>query len=710
MKTELREFCADYSEFAAPLLSVLDETFGRMDEAGRVEKLGEILPMLADVQHRLKILVDKLEAQQAYLLIFGPLKSGKSTLMNAISGSYVSEVSSLPAYPCLVYVRDGEEQSFSMTSYGGQCKTFDGNDELQKLVGEKHAELAQQLQKAETAGHEFDPAIDFPEALRRVDIGLPAADLAKSGVVLVDTPGLYTRMKFGYDLMTRDFRDAAACAVFVVKTESLFLEQVFAEFNELLDIFSRVFLVINIDSSKKDLAPDGTLRPSVESEAPQRIVEAFESLSMEAPLRKAFDDGRLKIYPIDLLNAAADRLKADAVVLEEGEKASESNLDGFISDLSDYLNSSDYLTEFKRDSINQGEMLATELRVVASGEPVQRVRTECEVDHAKLAELEKRKGAAECISSINWTSSFFATRRMVESEISTMARDAVVQLRGKLAGTLDLWWDSEDSLLELQDKSIGDKILEEAQCLGEQARETMHRHLDGAFAGAELEAGPRDALQYLGVDLAEVGNRSKVFINAEDAFAIKKFELNVDAIPVRRGFLDYLLFRSSAKIRRKLFGKDGAQEVPSAQKSRRLGQDARDYLSEQVLTFVKNGFAGAIETAVESLAETHIEMLCKTVGSDLTSVSGVLETEMKSLNQEIKDFEHLLSLIKNLTKAVTGFNIELEKLRTEEERLPVATITGMNIALDLDELSNDEENATEGIAEARPDVYSQDQL
>jgi ribosome biogenesis GTPase A len=39
------------------------------------------------------------------VLIFGPLKSGKSTLMNAIAAAYVSEVSSLPAYPCLVCVR-----------------------------------------------------------------------------------------------------------------------------------------------------------------------------------------------------------------------------------------------------------------------------------------------------------------------------------------------------------------------------------------------------------------------------------------------------------------------------------------------------------------------------------------------------------------------------------------------------------------------------
>ena len=71
-------------------------------------------------------------------------------------------------------------------------------------------------------------------------------------------------MKFGYDYMTREFRDSAACAVFVVKTDNLFLEQVFSDFNDLLDQFSRVFVVVNIDTGKSDLCPDGSLEPSLE--------------------------------------------------------------------------------------------------------------------------------------------------------------------------------------------------------------------------------------------------------------------------------------------------------------------------------------------------------------------------------------------------------------------------------------------------------------
>jgi hypothetical protein len=58
--------------------------------------------------------------------------------------------------------------------------------------------------------------------------------------------------------------------VFVVKTDNLFLEQVFAEFNQLLGLFSRIFIVVNVDCGKARPAPDGSLQPSAESQSPER--------------------------------------------------------------------------------------------------------------------------------------------------------------------------------------------------------------------------------------------------------------------------------------------------------------------------------------------------------------------------------------------------------------------------------------------------------
>src|SRR5690606_4547639 len=166
----------------------------------------------------------------------------------------------------------GEDYRFTVSRYNGDKIPYADNRSLQMLVQENHRVLAQRLREAEERGEEFDPGVHFPDAVRRIDVEVPAKNLKDSLTVLVDTPGLYTRMKFGYDLMTKEFRNSAACAVFVVKTDNLFLEQVFEEFNDLLDLFSRIFLVVNIDTNKRDLEADGSLKASLESEAPHEVI------------------------------------------------------------------------------------------------------------------------------------------------------------------------------------------------------------------------------------------------------------------------------------------------------------------------------------------------------------------------------------------------------------------------------------------------------
>lgn len=308
MKTELKRFCDDFGSRLLPVARAVRSTLEEIELERTTFELQPLTDSLQAELESLESLAEKVTGEEAYLIIFGPLKSGKSTLMNAISGTYVSEVSSLPAYPCLVHVRHAPKASFSLTRYNGEVESFERNEDLQQVLREAHVALATALIETEKGGDFFEPAKHFPEAIRDIDISLPANRLGEAGAVLVDTPGLYAKMRFGYDRLTKKFRDHASCAIFVVKADNLFLEQVFEEFNELLGFFSRIYLVVNIDKSKRDLLETGELVPSLESTDPDRIIATFESLSMNAQIRQAFDERRLRIYPIDLLEVAREIL------------------------------------------------------------------------------------------------------------------------------------------------------------------------------------------------------------------------------------------------------------------------------------------------------------------------------------------------------------------------------------------------------------------
>src|SRR5213079_1725505 len=108
MKTEISKFCEAYLNILNALPPVLKSAAEQTEKGEDRALLQKPLMALNDIRARLRSLVEKIESQQAYLVIFGPSKSGKSTLMNAISGSYVSEVTSLPGYPCLVFVQHSE--------------------------------------------------------------------------------------------------------------------------------------------------------------------------------------------------------------------------------------------------------------------------------------------------------------------------------------------------------------------------------------------------------------------------------------------------------------------------------------------------------------------------------------------------------------------------------------------------------------------------
>ena len=145
MRTALSHFSEEFVRSFRPLLGPLEHATEGLSSSREEELQREVLPQLREIQHQLRVLVDKVEDQHAFVLIFGPLKSGKSTMMNALSAAYVSEVTALPAYPCMVYVSHADERSFELTSYDGRSETFTDTTSLQMRLQRSHGELARAI-------------------------------------------------------------------------------------------------------------------------------------------------------------------------------------------------------------------------------------------------------------------------------------------------------------------------------------------------------------------------------------------------------------------------------------------------------------------------------------------------------------------------------------------------------------------------------------
>jgi len=669
MRTQLSQFCEHFDRVARPLLEPLSTTVAALAQADAQIPAAGLHTELSELHHQLETLVDKVRDQQAYVLIFGPLKSGKSTLMNAVAGAYVSEVSSLPAYPCLVFVGHGAKREYVVHRYDGSEQTLKDPGNLRRHIADAHADLAGVMRQTEDSGEQFEPREHLPRAIRRVDVEVPAPKLEESGAVLVDTPGLYTRMRFGYDRMTRDFRNAAACAIFVVRSDTLFLEQVFTEFNQLLELFSRIFLVVNIDTNKRDLGPDGRLMPSLEQRNPERIIEAFENLAMTAPLKHAEEEGRLRVYPIDLMGAAS------GVLRRQTDDKLPPGYVRFRDELNEYLASADYLVAFLHDSLQRASSLASEAQRLGGEEDAMQLRDEVgdteerrEVCHAELSRIDH-------LLQQDWTPCFARFDADIAEEVERMARDKSTRMGRAMLASIDTWFLSSHSLDWLTRNEWTPLAREYRDLCYDVALRRFEQSCLGATGGLDLERDRHDLLQAAGIDIAALRREALAALGPPEWSAMSLVPVDANEIPIKKGLLDLVAFRSRDRVRQRVFG-TGARpdkKIEPGVKTARLGEAGKTYMRNRVTEFRDNlqrtTVAVTLRRFDHKLRETTIVALCR-----------ALEERQPRLRRELTDCEahkqRLLQVLEPLTKlhaAASDVASKLHALSSQYVRQPAET-------------------------------------
>lgn len=663
MRTQLGTYCEQFDGTLRPVLHDLDVALEALEKASDQTPSKSLHVPLLELQHQLRALCDKVAEQQAYVLIFGPLKSGKSTLMNAIAASYVSEVSSLPAYPCLVFVRAGKQREYVLTDYDGTTRSYTDANKLHEYIAQAHTELAAAIRRAEDEGLTFDPQEHFQGAIRRVDVHVPGSELGKSGAVLVDTPGLYTRMRFGYDRMTRDFRDAAACAVFVVKSDTLFLEQVFAEFQQLLDLFSRIFLVVNVDSQKQDVGPDGRLVPSLEQSRPEEILKAFEQLAMSAPLKKAAKEGRVRMYPVDMLHAASDRL-SKASGTEGRASATPTGFDAFEKDLTAYLASNEYLAAFLRDSLQRADGLLGEMQAHFEDEDARELELRLAELAAECEWLRIEMQRVEHVLGIDWEATFARSRRDIDAEVERAARDRGAKLLRTLGASIDTWFLSSQSLEWLVCGQWSPLVRDYRDAVMEAGQKAFDQASAQIDAGLELPDGVSDLVRRAGVDLRDLRAETLNELGRVQWSKEATVPVDVRSIPVRKSFVDRLTFRTTDKVRLRLFGEPTKPDVklPGKDKAKYLGEPGRLHLHQCLAQFRGELLPQTTEGLGRHFGERLVTAAVETLRQRLTAYIPKLQQKLDQYEAEHTYLENVATPLRDLAGLTSGTRTDLKAL------------------------------------------------
>jgi len=691
MKTEVQRFCQQFSKELAPFGRKLDRAVAALTgQLGQINLpcLNEIRADLRDVQHRYRKLQERIEDQQAYLVIFGPLKSGKSTLMNAISGTYVSEVSSLPSYPALVYVKNAEQPAFEAVDYNGDTREFSGARQLNSAIRLEHERLASTLRLTESTGQVFEPARHLPEAIRRVNVAIPAQSLADSGTVLIDTPGLHTHMKFGYDQMARELRNTAACAIFVVKSDNLFFEKVFDEFEELLTSYGRLFLVTNVDSSKRDLQPDGSLTPSLESTNPGQVLDAFESLSMNPTLRQALEDGRLAIYPIDLLSAASRRLAlSESMVNQAGSEAldlfdetsydeseavvepaealagcRDDGFEPFLDDLANYLNSNEYVQAFMADSVKMAGELGQGTVDLAVGRAAEQLLESCVELRATIDKKQKQAEAIDKIKDFDWSASFRHLEEEKERLLETLT-EGHARIQQALEKGLSDWFDSDESWHDLVTWTLRNILEQEVRHDAAMVIDHYRPLLSGYSGGARLNMFQMARLHQAGIRIEDSVPHLLRTLGQDVEVRLPRLDLQRDELPVKRSLVDIMLFRKRPKVLEKLFGSDGKQSIPAKKKRKRLAGGGEEHLKAQLQTLIGEQLPGLQRQYLERVLEDYREEFTRTLRRRVVDLRVQVTQDIVDCQLDLRERMQAVGILEGAKASAQKFTASLGQIQ-----------------------------------------------
>lgn len=654
MKTSISEFCVEFSEALFPLAEALGDTVKTM---GSLQALPDarLAEGLTNARHRLEALINKVQGQEAYVLLFGPLKSGKSTLINAISSRYVSEVTSLPAYPCMVYLKYSPRPTYSVVRYSGKREELESAEELHDLLAQSHRTLSERSRALDDFGEDFDPAVHLPSAIRRVFVELPVENLRESGTVLVDTPGLYSKMKFGYDYMTQEFRDSAACAVFIVKADNLFLEQVFSDFNDLLDQFSRVFVVVNVDTGKSDLRPDGSLEPSLESRDPDEVVRAFEALSMSAPLRRAADSGRLHIYPIDLRGAASRRLK------DESDEQPDDRFERFLSDLTNYLNSSEYLQEFIADTIRQAGKQCAEIGQLSGGDGIEQLAPLTAEVADTLDAVRRRAEANGRLQNLDWLAVLEPGPKAANAARAQARSRTLEAFPSAAEKVVRAWLMSDESLQQLR-TALAELIAGRLQSYKKAAEASFAQLQAGSLASVTGQTDHEQDLRTAGLDVKAILDAASQHLALAEVTAPAPPEL--EALPVHKTFADRLLLRGPDKVRRRVIP-DPDASIPTSVKEKRLAADATEYIRDACTATLEESLARMENDQCQAAATAFVDAAAASVREALQQQENELERQRRELETRRAALERAAQQIESLAGVCAAVSGEVETLEAK---------------------------------------------
>jgi len=196
-----------------------------------------------DLSLRLTALQERLFEGRFFLAVLGQFKRGKSSLINALLGEELLPTSVVPLTAVPTFIRTGTGRKAKII--------FKGDKPAQEFLGTDSDSMREYL--AKYVSEELNPSNRL--GVEQVEIEHPA-QILKSGLVLIDTPGIGSTFEHNTEA-TLNFLPQCDAGLFVVSAdppitnvEVDFLKEVYSKVNCLFFVFNKIDYLNQKDREK----------------------------------------------------------------------------------------------------------------------------------------------------------------------------------------------------------------------------------------------------------------------------------------------------------------------------------------------------------------------------------------------------------------------------------------------------------------------------
>jgi len=675
IRTQLGRFSQELGRAVGPLVERLRGARAGLVEAQESRLADELGPEIENAAHRLEILRRTGDSRRSLVLVHGLQKAGKSTLIDALAGAWVAPVSALPGLPCSVGVAHAALWSARVTRLDGRQEAFPEPTGLETFLQRARDELLEALRAAREAGRELDPVRDLPRGVRRVDLQRPDEALAGSGVVLVEVPAPRDGVRFDDGDPGRG-GDVVA-AVFVARADHPEPAGLRRELGRLLERHPHVTLVLNLDPSRRDLAPDGALVPCAPCADPAAAVEAFERHAMDAAMREAAAQGRLSIVPVDLLRAASRRLGGDAPSHDDEGRADarargEAALVPLERAVARRLDGDERSTLFVRDVLRQANEAVGRLEAVLDTPSIDALTDRAAVARRELANGEMRLAALQRLRQAagrtwEWEGPLEGLSTALEAGTSRRAEELSARTKRVLHPVVDGWFRSRTSFLSL----VRDDLVPAFEGCRNELFTHAHRTLVEETArpgfGKALDPALLEDLRRAGLDPRAIGAAAAAALDPLASCQEVPPPLWPEDLPIKKRLGDRLRMRKSAELRAQVLGPLGEpdRQVPVEEKAERFPKPARVEL-KRTLERTYTEFLGRTTARA---ATTTFNAFLQALGAELARRAEAevreLEVPLIALQEEIERLERLHGELVRAREARSAAHDALARLVAE---------------------------------------------